>query len=78
MNTINQHRRKILAGASLVLALFAAGAGFSRAGDWRDHYRANDRDGYWDAHHAYHHYEYYHNRRGYWDERGGVRVFISI
>jgi hypothetical protein len=35
-------------------------------------------DGYWDQHGHYQHYTIYHHHRGYWDQRNGVRVFISF
>ena len=57
---------------SLGLAAFLY-TGASQA--WADDH---GHDGFWDGHHHYHHYEYYHNHRGYWDERNGLRVWINI
>ena len=63
-------------GMAVVFVL--GGASKSWADDWRYHDRYYDRDGYWDYHHHYHSYLYYHHHRGYWDERNGVHVWISI
>jgi hypothetical protein len=36
-------------------------------------------NGYWDEHHAYHHWDRYNNHDGYWTHRSdGVRIFINI
>ena len=35
-------------------------------------------DGYWDHHGHWQHYTTYHHHRGYWDERNGTRIFISL
>jgi hypothetical protein len=45
--------------------------------DARHHYR-RDNYGYWDEHDRYRHYILWHNHHGYWDNRGGVRVFINV
>jgi hypothetical protein len=61
------------------LLLMAAGANSLWADnmwDSRHHYR-RDNYGYYDGDH-YHHYQTWHNHRGYWDTRGPVRVFINV
>jgi Spy/CpxP family protein refolding chaperone len=35
-------------------------------------------DGYWDHGGRWQHYRDYHHHHGYWDERNGTRVFISL
>lgn len=35
-------------------------------------------NGYWDEHHGYHHWDRYHDHDGYWDRRGGARIFIRL
>jgi len=72
MKTLKQNHRGFLA-AAVTVTLMLATAAPSRA----DGYRHDDH-GYWDNHHSYHHYDYYQNHRGYWDERNGVRIFINI
>ncbi len=48
-------------------------------GQWdsRHHYY-RDNYGYWNEHDHYAHYTYWNNHHGYWDNRGGVRVFINV
>ena len=53
-----------------LVAFLSTGAGSA----WADDHH----DGFTDSHHQYHHYSYYHNHRGYWDQRNGVRIWINI
>lgn len=40
---------------------------------------SHDDHGYWDDHHAYHHFVYYQNHHGYWRTNdSGVRLFINV
>jgi hypothetical protein len=63
--------KKLIMSGLLVLALtgFTAGRTFA--------YDHDDR-GWYDNNHHHHPFVNYHNHRGYWDQRNGVRVFISI
>jgi len=45
--------------------------------DARHHYY-RDNYGYWNEHDHYTHYITWHNHHGYWDNRGGTRVFINV
>jgi len=45
--------------------------------DARHHYY-RDNYGYWDEHDHYRHYIEWHHHHGYWDNKGGVRVFINV
>jgi hypothetical protein len=45
--------------------------------DTRHHYY-RDNYGWWDEHDHYRHYIYWHSHHGYWDSRGGTRVFINV
>ncbi len=74
MKTFNYTYKGFLAIALAATTMLMMGAR-SSFGDW---HHDNDRNGYWDHHHHYHSYENYHHHRGYWDQRNGVRVFISI
>ena len=38
----------------------------------------HDKSGYFDEHHHHHPYSYHNHHRGYWDNRGGNKVFITI
>ena len=53
---------------------FVAGGTLNQAQAYYDRYP----DGYWDHGGHYRHYEIYHRHRGYWDDRGGARVFIQL
>jgi hypothetical protein len=68
MKTI--HRNMLLAAIAAIITL---GAITPASADYR-----HDNHGYWDGHHQYHSWVYYHNHRGCWEERNGVRVFISL
>ena len=47
-------------------------------GSWdRNHHFFRDHDGYWNNN-VYSNYIWYGGHRGYWDDRGGVRVFINV
>ena len=48
-------------------------------GDWdsHHHYRV-DKEGYWDDHHQHQKFVFWHHHRGYWDERGEKRIFITV
>ena len=63
------------------MGLFAGTIGTASAhdGQWdsRHHYY-RDNYGYWNEHDRYQHYITWHNHHGYWDNRGGVRVFINV
>lgn len=59
-------------------AFFVLGGNQLRADDWGSHQRYYDRDGFYDGQHQYHPYGHYHNHRGYWDQRNGARIFISV
>jgi hypothetical protein len=63
---------------ALVLAAFGIfGTNQASAYGRNPHYRYG-RNGYWDNHNRYHHWQRYHNHDGYWDNSGGTRVFINI
>ncbi len=63
---------------NLVLAAVAAAA-FSLTAQANAYpHEPHGRDGYRDGNHHYHPYSYHNGHRGYWDQRGGVRVFITI
>lgn len=72
------NRGMLLSMAVLFSAFLAGGASQLRADDWGGHQRYYDRDGFWDGQHRYHQYDNYHHHRGYWDQRGGVRLFINV
>ena len=78
MKTLKQNYRGFLAMAAVSATLMLAAASRSFADDWGGHYRYYDRDGYWDGHHTYHAFEYYHHHRGYWDNRSGIRIWINV
>lgn len=78
MKTLSQNYRGFFITAAVALALMLAGVGRSFADDWGEHHRYSDRDGFWDGQHHYHAYGYYHNHRGYWDERNGIRIWIDL
>jgi len=63
--------------AVLALTAFSSSA---RADDYYAPYHpyTYGHDGYWDGHHAYHHWERYHDHDGYWDQRNGARIFIRL
>jgi hypothetical protein len=65
--------------AALGILGVAATNAVAHDGQWdsRHHYY-RDNYGYWDEHDHYHHYLAWHNHHGYWDNRGGTRVFISV
>jgi hypothetical protein len=67
--------------ALIALSLFAGTMGTASAhdGQWdsRHHYY-RDNYGYWNEHDRYTHYVFWHNHHGYWDNRGGTRVFINV
>ncbi len=73
--TPTYHKTVIALLASLMVL---GGASSLWAQDWdaRHHYR-RDNYGYYDGRH-YRHYEYWHHHHGYWDTRGGPRVFINV
>jgi hypothetical protein len=74
MKTLKTTPKGILAIVALTVTLMMAGAGTSFA----DYYH-HDHNGYWDNHHAYHHYTSYHGHQGYWyPQQNGVRVWINI
>jgi hypothetical protein len=55
----------------LILALTGLGATRTMAYD-------HDDRGWYDNDHHRHAFTHYHNHRGYWDQRDGARVFISL
>ena len=70
----------------ILLALVAAIGFFNIApaaqahdGQWdgRHHYY-RDNYGYWNDGDHYRHYTSWHTHHGYWDDRGGTRVFINV
>ncbi len=63
--------KKLSMSGLLVLALVGFSAGRTQAYD-------HDDRGWYDRDHHHHPFIYYHNHRGYWDQRNGVRVFINI
>jgi hypothetical protein len=67
------------AAAALFVMTGAASKLSAHDGQWdsRHHYY-RDNYGYWDNHDHYRHYESWHNHHGYWDTRGGARIFISV
>jgi hypothetical protein len=73
MKTLKQNYKGFLAIMAVTVTLMLASAGQSFADNWR-----YDHDGYWDGHHHYHAFQYYHHQRGYWDERNGIRIWINI
>ena len=81
-NNNNIMKTSLLTRLGLLLAAMTAfcvlGSSQAKAEDWGGHYRYNDRDGFYDGHRHYHHFEYYRSHRGYWDERNGVRIFINL
>jgi len=77
-NIMSRHNRGMLVVAILLSAFLAGGVGQLRADDWGGHQRYYDRDGFYNGQHQYYPYEHYRNHRGYWDQRGGVRVFINL
>jgi hypothetical protein len=78
MKTTSASGRKTLLIAFAVLFV-AMGVNVMAGGQWdsRHHYR-RDNYGYWDHGNHYHHYTYWHNHHGYWDESGGPRIFINV
>jgi hypothetical protein len=74
MKTLKQNYREFLAITAISGTLMLTTVIPSFADDHFHH----DDHGYWDGHHQYHHYAYYQNHRGYWDERNGVRIFINL
>jgi len=78
MKTFKQTYRGLLTATILALPFVLAGASRSFADDWGGHYRYYDRDGYRDGDRHYHHFDYYHHHRGYWDERSEVRIWINV
>jgi hypothetical protein len=67
--------RSALALVALTVTLLMAGVSSSYA----DGYYRHNQNGYWDNHHAYHHYNYYHGHQGYWyPQPNGVRIWINI
>jgi hypothetical protein len=72
MKKILQQNKRGFLLAGMVIFFILGGINQSRAHDDRDH------DGFWDEHHHYRHYEFYHHHRGYWDERSGLHVFINV
>ncbi|MCE0482841.1 MAG: hypothetical protein LV479_01225 [Methylacidiphilales bacterium] len=76
MKTIVQYvpRSLIILGSFIFLTLAATNTARADHDAWSH----NDR-GYWDNHHAYHHFIYYHDHRGYWRENdNGVRIWVNI
>jgi hypothetical protein len=61
--------------SSLTVALLIAGATLSaQAYAPYEH----DKTGYFDEHHHHHAFVYHNHHHGYWDSRGGTRIFINI
>jgi opacity protein-like surface antigen len=77
MKTLKQNYRGFLAVTAVSITLLLAGASQSYADPVHNFY-GHDANGYYDEHHGYHHWNYYHNQRGYWGDRNGVRVFINL
>jgi hypothetical protein len=69
-----------LALAVLTALLAIAGTGSLKADSYGPyHPYTYGHNGYWDEHHAYHHWERYNNHDGYWYHRSdGARIFINI
>jgi hypothetical protein len=63
--------KKLILSCSLVLAFADLSATRTLAYD-------HDDRGWYDNDHHRHPFVNYHNHRGYWDQRNGVRVFINI
>lgn len=71
MKTFKQNYRGFLTMAAVSATLMLAGASQSFADN-------GYRNGYRNYHHPSHNYTNYHHHRGYWDNRNGVRVWITI
>jgi len=79
-------KKYIIAGIMLTGTLLFVVPQTSRAdhddqdqGQWdKNHHYQVDKSGYWDDHHKHHDYVTWHHHRGYWDEKGDKRIFITI
>jgi hypothetical protein len=78
-NTTHSIYTMFLAFIAIAFVMTGADILWAHDGQWdsRHHYR-RDNYGYWDNHDRYRHYESWHGHQGYWDDRGGSRVFISV
>ncbi len=63
--------KKTILFLGLIAAVLAVGSVRTLAYD-------HDSHGWWDAHHHHHPFIYHNHHRGYWDERGGTRIFINV
>ncbi|MGB8353689.1 MAG: hypothetical protein WCD79_07375 [Chthoniobacteraceae bacterium] len=74
-------KKYIIAGFMVAGAFLCAIPQTSRAdeGQWdKNHHYRTDKTGYFDEHHKHHDYTTWHHHRGYWDEKGDKRIFITI
>ena len=70
----------ILAGMATLFVLTGTANNLrAHDGQWdsRHHYY-RDNYGYWDDGDHYRHYRSWHHHHGYWDTRGGARIFINV
>ncbi len=81
MKTTSLSLYKLVLALVVTLGLFTGAATTAQAhdGQWdsRHHYY-RDNYGYWDNGDHYRHYEHWNNHVGYWDTRGGTRIFINV
>lgn len=74
MKTNRTPIRTALLAATILLA--AGAAAQLRADDHKPYDR--DQTGYFDADHHHHPFVLHNGHHGYWDERSGTRIWISI